>query len=398
MTAPSITSHTVPQPARHADGPGGGCPTRPEAVPSRRARQGSVCAMASRARGSRSGPREDAEYDWLYGRSDRRRGGAGRPPARPRADPGDARRSNRPGAGPARRRGRSAAGPRRRDRPRSLAATAAPGRPPPPTPGRRRGRLGLGQAGAPAALAAVPRRRPDLGLVQDRQGRRRPRRRPPGRPARHDLPAGGLRQPRGPVREERRSSARARPRVSAPTRSCCCTPAPGRTCCSRCPATRPSRSPATAPRRSTPPSPTAARSCWSRPWSTNTGIGIDDYVEIGFGGFVNVVDAVGGVEICPEEAMEDPSRQARHRAGLPGGRRRRPRSATPAPGTTPRSATSTAPSTSARWSARSAARPPRRGPSLNPLRYFRPRLGRRRLAARRRGHRPVRRRCASPGR
>jgi LCP family protein required for cell wall assembly len=37
----------------------------------------------------------------------------------------------------------------------------------------------------------------------------------------------------------------------------------------------------------------------------NTGIRIDDYVEIGFGGFVNVVDAVGGVEICPKTAMKD---------------------------------------------------------------------------------------------
>ncbi len=37
-----------------------------------------------------------------------------------------------------------------------------------------------------------------------------------------------------------------------------------------------------------------------------TGIRIDDYVEIGFGGFVDVIDAVGGVEICPTEAMKDP--------------------------------------------------------------------------------------------
>ena len=37
-----------------------------------------------------------------------------------------------------------------------------------------------------------------------------------------------------------------------------------------------------------------------------TGIRIDDYVEIGFGGFVNVVDAVGGIEICPKTAMKDP--------------------------------------------------------------------------------------------
>ena len=38
---------------------------------------------------------------------------------------------------------------------------------------------------------------------------------------------------------------------------------------------------------------------------SETGIHIDSYVEIGFAGFVNVVDAVGGVEICPKEAMKD---------------------------------------------------------------------------------------------
>jgi LCP family protein required for cell wall assembly len=38
----------------------------------------------------------------------------------------------------------------------------------------------------------------------------------------------------------------------------------------------------------------------------NTGIRIDHYVEIGFGGFVGVVDAVGGIEICPTTAMKDP--------------------------------------------------------------------------------------------
>ncbi|QIK75585.1 LCP family protein [Nocardioides piscis] len=37
-----------------------------------------------------------------------------------------------------------------------------------------------------------------------------------------------------------------------------------------------------------------------------TGIRIDDYIEVGFGGFVGMVDAVGGVEICPKAAMEDP--------------------------------------------------------------------------------------------
>jgi len=44
----------------------------------------------------------------------------------------------------------------------------------------------------------------------------------------------------------------------------------------------------------------------------NTGIRIDDYIEVGFGGFVNVVDAVGGVEVCPDRAITDP------KAGLTG--------------------------------------------------------------------------------
>ena len=36
-----------------------------------------------------------------------------------------------------------------------------------------------------------------------------------------------------------------------------------------------------------------------------TGIRIDHYVEIGFGGFVGLVDAVGGIEICPKQDMDD---------------------------------------------------------------------------------------------
>jgi LCP family protein required for cell wall assembly len=36
-----------------------------------------------------------------------------------------------------------------------------------------------------------------------------------------------------------------------------------------------------------------------------TQIHIDHYVEIGFGGFVNVVDAVGGITICPTHDMND---------------------------------------------------------------------------------------------
>lgn len=38
----------------------------------------------------------------------------------------------------------------------------------------------------------------------------------------------------------------------------------------------------------------------------NTGLRVDDYVEIGLGGFVNAVDAVGGVTICPKTRVDDP--------------------------------------------------------------------------------------------
>ena len=47
----------------------------------------------------------------------------------------------------------------------------------------------------------------------------------------------------------------------------------------------------------------------------NTGLRVDDYVEIGFGGFVNSVDAVGGVTICPKERMVDPKANLRIKKG-----------------------------------------------------------------------------------
>ena len=37
----------------------------------------------------------------------------------------------------------------------------------------------------------------------------------------------------------------------------------------------------------------------------DTGLYIDHYVEVGFGGFVNAVDAVGGVRICPDHSLND---------------------------------------------------------------------------------------------
>ena len=39
---------------------------------------------------------------------------------------------------------------------------------------------------------------------------------------------------------------------------------------------------------------------------TATGIRLDHYAEIGFAGFGAIVDALGGVEVCPPEAITDP--------------------------------------------------------------------------------------------
>ncbi|MEV7431605.1 LCP family protein [Nocardioides sp. NPDC092400] len=47
----------------------------------------------------------------------------------------------------------------------------------------------------------------------------------------------------------------------------------------------------------------------------STGIRVDDYVEIGMGGLAGVVDAVGGIEICPENAMKDPQAKLDIEAG-----------------------------------------------------------------------------------
>ncbi|MDO5533855.1 MAG: LCP family protein, partial [Propionibacteriaceae bacterium] len=38
----------------------------------------------------------------------------------------------------------------------------------------------------------------------------------------------------------------------------------------------------------------------------NTGLRVDGFAEIGFGGFSGVVDAIGGIEMCPEMAIKDP--------------------------------------------------------------------------------------------
>lgn len=37
-----------------------------------------------------------------------------------------------------------------------------------------------------------------------------------------------------------------------------------------------------------------------------TGLRLDHYAELGFGGFAAVVDALGGVQVCPADAVDDP--------------------------------------------------------------------------------------------
>jgi LCP family protein required for cell wall assembly len=46
-----------------------------------------------------------------------------------------------------------------------------------------------------------------------------------------------------------------------------------------------------------------------------TGIRIDHYVEIGFTGLVELVDAVGGIRICPETPIDDPQAKLSIEAG-----------------------------------------------------------------------------------
>ena len=46
-----------------------------------------------------------------------------------------------------------------------------------------------------------------------------------------------------------------------------------------------------------------------------SGIRLDRYMEVGFDGFASVVDAVGGVQICPDKAMRDPMAGLNVKAG-----------------------------------------------------------------------------------
>ena len=79
---------------------------------------------------------------------------------------------------------------------------------------------------------------------------------------------------------------------------------------------------------------------------------IDNYMEIGFAGFVDIVDAVGGVEINVTQNIKDPKAGINLKKGCQVAGRRHRRSATSAPGRAARCPTSSGPSASASSSAR----------------------------------------------
>lgn len=47
----------------------------------------------------------------------------------------------------------------------------------------------------------------------------------------------------------------------------------------------------------------------------NTGLRVDDYIEVGFAGFVNVIDAIGGVEVCLKKPIKDKDSHLKLKAG-----------------------------------------------------------------------------------
>ena len=113
----------------------------------------------------------------------------------------------------------------------------------------------------------------------------------------------GSRQPRGAHRRRsaRRSTAAAtaerqahrldHPRARPRQRS-------ARPRWSRSPGTPTSRSPDTAGTRSTRPIAIGGAKLLAQTVEQVTGVHVDGYVEIGFGGFAGVVDSLGGVDVC----------------------------------------------------------------------------------------------------
>ena len=269
-----------------------------------------------------------------------------------------------------------------------------PAGPPPPRPRLPRPRRARAPAPAPAlrhrqaARARVDRlhgRRAVLGVEQGRQGRRDARGRPARRPARrrHYLIVGS-RLARRPHRGAAQG-ARHRRRVGAAHRHDHAAAHRRRPQHADVdPARLDRRHPRTRRRRrSTPPSPTAGPSCWSRPSSRTPGSASTTTSRSASAASSNIVDAVGGIEICPKTGMKDPLANLDIKKGCQevdgetalGYARSRHTSAS--------SATSTAPGTSAR-SSRAHRREGEVSPwtFINPVRYCRAEHGRRRRRSR----------------
>ena len=184
----------------------------------------------------------------------------------------------------------------------------------------------------------------------------------PGAGVGHQLADRRLGQPRGAQPTSRsRTCTSARWPAAAPTRSSCCT-------------SRTSGEPTlvSLPRDSYVPIPGHGRNKLNAAYAfggapllaqtveTVTGLHIDHYAEVGFGGFVGMTDAVGGVELCPKRKIRDRKSGLDVAEGLPGDGRRDRAGATSGPATSTRRATSAGCSGSRSSSARSSTRRPAR--------------------------------------
>ena len=266
---------------------------------------GSVSAMADRPRGN-GGPEEGTpEYNWLYGNK-----GAGSAPGgqdATRAVPQQPRPDETQvmPASPAGGDDHPAPGPHQ-------PPDAAPGRAAAraPAAGRAGGVSGsplpaaLGLAAAPA-VGRLPGRRPALCVDQGREGRVRAQGRPARRPAGHDVPDGRQRLPRrahqggaqGARHRQRRRPAHRHDHAAAHRRRA--QPADVD------PARLPGRGPGHGTTKINAAYAYGGPEAAGEDHRAETGIRIDEYVEVGLGGVVDMVDAVGGIEICPTQRMKD---------------------------------------------------------------------------------------------
>jgi len=288
MVPTSITSHSSH--TRH------GAPKDPAA------RHGTVCAMADRSRGRGEPPQGSSDYQWLYGgRGDQ--GGSANPPEDP--EPTRVLPTYRPGD----RGGRPSGGDRARQPTTPPRTTSRGGgsRTPPPRPhtSRRRGRFGWVKLVLLlwlVFLVAVP----VWAWSQiDKVNAEPDGSRPDSQPGHTYLLVGSdSRAGLSPAERRRLGTGTAEGRrtdtimllhtgrgpnllLSIPRDSIVEVPGHGTTKINAAYAYGGPR-------------------LLVRTIETATDIRVDSYVEIGFAGFVDVVDAVGGVEICPKVAMNDP--------------------------------------------------------------------------------------------